>query len=131
MLRGFKAFITGGNLIETAVALVMALAVVALVNALIADLITPVIGAIVGKPDFGDLTFTINDSHFLYGDFINAAITFISIGAAVYFFIVAPYRRFQEHRGVTADSKTCDRCLSDVPLGATRCPHCTSDLAAA
>jgi large conductance mechanosensitive channel len=124
VLKGFKDFITGGNLIETAVALVMALAVVALVQALIADIITPIIGAIVGEPDFGDLTFSINDSEFFYGDFINALITFVSIGAAVYFFIVLPYNKYQERRGITSGTKTCPECLSDIPEDASRCAHC-------
>ena len=88
MIKGFKDFVMRGNLIEVAVGLVMALAVFALVQALIADLITPIIAAIVGEPDFGDLSFTINGSEFLYGDFINALITFVSVAAAVYFLIV-------------------------------------------
>jgi large conductance mechanosensitive channel len=125
MIRGFKDFITGGNLIETAVALVMALAVVALVSALIADIITPIIGAVVGEPSFEKLTFTINDSEFLYGDFINALITFVSIGAAVYFFIVVPHTRYKAHRGITARTKTCAECLSEIPEDASRCAHCT------
>ena len=92
MLKGFRDFVTGGNLIEVAVGLIMALATFALVQALVADLITPIIAAIVGEPSFGDLTFTINGSEFRYGDFINATITFVSIAAAVYFFVVAPYQ---------------------------------------
>jgi len=131
VLKGFKEFITGGNLIETAVALVMALAVVALVQALIADIITPIIGAIVGEPSFEELTFTINDSEFFYGDFINALITFVSIGAAVYFFIVVPCNRYKEHRGITSRTKTCTQCLSDIPEDATRCAGCTQPQPAA
>lgn len=128
MIKGFRDFITKGNLIETAVGLVMALAVVALVQALIADIITPIIGAFVGKPSFSDLTFKINGSHFLYGDFINALITFASIGAAVYFFIVLPYQHYQEHRGVEPTTKECPHCLQTVPVNASRCAFCTSEL---
>lgn len=131
MIKGFREFITGGNLIETAVALVMALAVVALVNSLIASLITPLIGAIVGEPSFAGLTFTLNDSEFFYGEFINALITFVSIGAAVYFFIVMPYQRFQERRGVEATTKECEHCLSTIPVNASRCAHCTQPVASA
>ena len=90
VLTGFRDFITKGNLIETAVALVMALATTALVKALIDSLITPIIGAIFGEPSFAGLTFTINGSEFAYGAFINAVIVFVSTGAAVYFFIVKP-----------------------------------------
>ena len=125
MLKGFKDFITGGSLIETAVGLVMALATFALVQALITDIITPIIGAILGEPSFEDLTFSINGSEFLYGSFINAVITFVSVGAAVYFFIVKPYQSYQEHRGVSPEHKDCPQCLSSIPVDAARCAHCT------
>jgi large conductance mechanosensitive channel len=125
MLKGFRDFITKGNLIETAVALVMALATTALVKALVDDLITPIIGAVFGETDFSSLTFSVNGSEFLYGAFISAAITFVSIGAAVYFFIVRPYLAYQERRGVTPQTKDCPECLSAIPLNAARCAHCT------
>ena len=125
MIQGFRDFITKGNLIETAIALVMALATVALVNSLIESLVTPLIGAIVGEPSFEDLTFTINGSEFFYGQFINAVITFVSIGAAVYFFIVRPFEAFQARRGVRAQSKKCPQCLSSIPVDANRCAFCT------
>ena len=125
MLRGFRDFITKGNLIETAVALVMALATTALVTALIDSLITPIIGAIFGEPSFAGLTFTINGSEFAYGAFINALIIFVSTGAAVYFFIVRPYTAYQARRGVTPKDKDCPHCLSSIPLNASRCAFCT------
>ena len=130
MLKGFRDFVTGGNLIETAVGLVMALAVFALVGALVTDLITPIIAAIVGEPSFSDLSFTINGSEFLYGDFINAVITFVSIAAAVYFFVVRPYEKFQERRGLTPETKACPECTTQIPVGARRCPACTAALGA-
>ncbi len=129
MLKGFRDFVTGGNLIETAVGLVMALAVFALVEALVADLITPIIGAIVGEPSFEALTFTINGSEFLYGAFINAVITFVSIAAAIYFFVVTPYQRYQKVRGVSPETKVCPECTSQIAVGARRCPACTASLA--
>jgi large conductance mechanosensitive channel len=125
MLKGFRDFITGGDLLATAVALVMALAVVDLVNSLIANIITPIIGAIVGEPDFSALTFEINGSVFTYGAFINAVIAFVSIGAAVYFFIIVPYNRYKEARGITSGVKNCTECQSEIPEDATRCAHCT------
>jgi large conductance mechanosensitive channel len=86
----FRTFLLRGNLVELAVAIVIGVAFGALVNALVADLITPIIAAIFGKHDFSSLTFTINGSTFRYGDFINATITFLSVAAAVFFFVVKP-----------------------------------------
>jgi large conductance mechanosensitive channel len=130
MLKGFKDFALKGNLIEVAVGLVMALAIFALVQALIESLITPLIGAVVGEPDFGDLTFTINGSEFFYGNFINALITFLSVAAAVYFFMVVPYERYKQHRGITSDMRPCPECTTEIPIAATRCPSCTAQVPA-
>ena len=91
VLAEFKAFLMQGNLITLAVAFVIGSAFAALLTSFVADLVTPLIGAIVGKTDFSALTFSIHRSHFLYGHFISAAITFVSIAAAVFFFIVKPY----------------------------------------
>jgi large conductance mechanosensitive channel len=90
MLKEFKDFLLKGNLIALAVAFVIGAAIVALVNALVGDLVMPLIAAIVGKTDFRELTFTIHNSIFYYGSFISALITFVSIAAAVFFFIVKP-----------------------------------------
>jgi large conductance mechanosensitive channel len=87
----FRDFLLQGNLITLAVAFVMGAAFTALVGSFVADLVTPIIGAIFGKSDFSGSSFTINGSHFLYGSFINAVITFVSIGTAVFFFVVKPY----------------------------------------
>ena len=91
LIREFRDFLLQGNLITLAVAFVMGAAFTALVGAFVADLITPIIGAIFGKADFSGSAFTINGSHFLYGSFINALITFVSVGTAVFFFVVKPY----------------------------------------
>jgi large conductance mechanosensitive channel len=90
MLREFRDFLLKGNLIALAVAFVIGAAIVALVNALVGDLIMPIVAAIVGKTDFSSLTFTIHKSVFKYGDFISALIAFVSIAAAVFFFVVKP-----------------------------------------
>ena len=90
ILKEFKDFLLRGNLIVLAVAFVMGAAFAALVTAFVTDLVMPVIAAIFGKVDFSSLTFTINHSVFLYGSFITALIVFVSIAAAVFFFIVKP-----------------------------------------
>ena len=90
LLTEFKDFLMKGNLIELAVAFVMGLAFAALLNAFVADIIMPIIGAIFGKVDFSNLTFTIHKSLFKYGAFLTALIQFATIAAAVFFFIVKP-----------------------------------------
>jgi len=90
MLREFKDFLFRGNIIELAVAFVVGLAFAALVNSLVENLLMPVIAAVIGKPDFSDLTFTINDAVFRYGAFLTDAIQFLAIAAAVFFFVVKP-----------------------------------------
>jgi large conductance mechanosensitive channel len=109
----------------------MALANFALVQALVADLITPIIAAIVGEPSFEDLSFTINGSEFRYGHFINAMITFVSVAAAVYFFVVVPYQAYQRRRGMSPEMRACPECTTDIPVRARRCPNCTATIAAA
>jgi large conductance mechanosensitive channel len=90
MLREFRDFLLRGNIVELAVAFVMGLAFAAVVNSFVNDLVMPLIAAIIGKPDFRDLTFTINDATFRYGAFITIVIQFIAIAAAVFFFVVKP-----------------------------------------
>ena len=90
ILKEFQDFLLRGNLVVLAVAFVMGAAFAAFVTAFVTDLVMPVIAAIIGKVDFSNLTFTIHHSVFFYGSFITAAIVFISIAAAVFFFIVKP-----------------------------------------
>jgi large conductance mechanosensitive channel len=103
------------------------------VAGLVKDLITPFIAALFGKPDFSGLYFTINNSKFLYGDFINLLVAFVIVAAVLYFFVVSPYARFKaryEPAPVPEETKQCPRCLSNIPARATRCAFCTTDLAA-
>lgn len=129
MVQEFKKFIMKGNLVELAVAFIIGAVFATLVKAFIGDLITPIIALIFGQPNFATLSFTINSSHFLYGDFINNAITFLTTAAVVFFFVVKPYdvlmsRRAQEDPTV----KPCPECTSDIPIAARRCPLCTAVL---
>lgn len=129
----FKEFISRGNLVELAVAVVIGTAFAALVASLVADLITPVVAAIFGQPDFSGLTFTINGSVFKYGNFLNALVAFLTVAAAIFFFVVKPMNLWKERekRGADPDVKDCPHCLSEIPYAATRCAHCTSELPAA
>jgi large conductance mechanosensitive channel len=133
MLKGFRQFMLRGNVIDLAVAVVIGGAFGAVVTALVKDLITPLIAAIVGKPDFSAIKFTINGSQFPIGDFINSLVSFILIGAAIYFFVVLPVNAFMARmrRGEAPPdptTKKCAECLSDVPIAARRCAFCTSPL---
>jgi large conductance mechanosensitive channel len=131
----FKAFVLRGNLVEMAVGIVIGLAFAAVVTALVADLITPLIAAIFGSHDFSALTFTINGSTFHYGDFINALITFVCIAAAVFFFVVKPVNaliaRSRKEGTPDPETRNCPQCLSEIPIAASRCAFCTTEVAAA
>ena len=133
-MDGFRKFILRGNVVDLAVGVVIGAAFTAIVTALVADLITPIIAAIVGKPDFSQLHFTIHKSTFLYGHFINAVISFLLIATAVYFFVVLPVNtlmaRFKTERDPSEPTKDCPECLSAIPQAATRCAFCTVEQAA-
>jgi large conductance mechanosensitive channel len=132
-VKGFRDFITRGNLIDLAVAVVIGTAFTAVVTAVVADLITPLIAAIGGQPNFANLTFTIHHSTFKYGAFFNALITFLIIAAVVYFLIVSPMARITARfaKKVEATTRDCPECLSSIPLAATRCMYCTTVVAPA
>ena len=134
-MKGLRQFLLRGNVLDLAVAVVMGAAFGAVVNALVKDLITPLIAAIVGKPDFSNIAFTVHGSKFAIGDFMNTLVSFLLIGTAVYFFVVLPVNELMERirRGEHPDptTKKCPECLSDIPIGARRCAFCTSELGTA
>ncbi len=134
LLRDFREFALRGNLLELAVAFVLGVAFAAVVNALVADLITPIIAAIGGKPDFSSLSFTINDSRFRYGHFINEVLTFLIIAAAVFFLVVKPVNALMARRRteppVDTLTRPCPECLSEIPREARRCAFCTAEIQA-
>lgn len=134
MFEGFKKFIMRGNVIDLAVAVVIGAAFTAVVNSLVEDIINPILAAIVGKPDFSDLTITVRDSTIMYGSFITAIINFLLVAAAIYFLVVKPMNmamaRMEQGKGtVDPDTKQCPECLSTIPVAATRCAFCGIDLA--
>lgn len=130
MLKGFKQFVLRGNVVDLAVGVVIGVAFGAVVTAFVKDLLTPLIAALVGKPDFSALTLTINNSKVLYGDFINALLSFLIIAAAVYFFVVVPVNaliaRARKEPPADPTTRKCPECLSEIPIGARRCAFCSS-----
>ena len=130
IVKDFQQFLLRGNVVDLAVGIVIGVAFGAVVTALVADLLTPLIAAIFGSHDFSGLTFTINGSHFLYGSFINAVLSFITIAAAVFFFVVRPVNALMARRRteppVDETTRQCPECLSEIPIEARRCAFCTS-----
>jgi large conductance mechanosensitive channel len=129
-MKGFKTFLLRGNVVDLAVGVVIGIAFGAVITAFVKDLVTPLIAALFGKPDFSSLSFTINNSRFLYGDFINAILAFVIIGAVLYFFVVLPYTALvaRSHKEPPSDptTKKCTECLSEIPIDARRCAFCSS-----
>lgn len=132
-MRGFRDFILRGNVVDLAIAVIIGAAFGAVVAAFVKDLITPLIAAIGGQPDFSNIYFTINNSKFLIGDFINVLLTFLIVAAVIYFFVVLPVdrlmKRFKPEVAPTPEStRECPYCTSKVSKAATRCAFCTSEL---
>ena len=133
MLSGFKQFILRGNVVDMAVGVVIGAAFGAVVTALTKDLLTPLIAAVVHKPDFSAISFTLNGTVFPIGDFFNVAVSFLLVAAAIYFFVVVPVNALMARMRTTpapADptTKKCPECLSEIPIKARRCAHCTQPI---
>ncbi len=129
MLKEFKQFLLRGNVVDLAVGIVVGASFGTVVTALVSDLLTPFIAAIAKVPDFSGLLFTINGSKFMYGHFINAIISFVLVAATVFFFVVKPINvliaRSRKEPPADPTTKKCKECLSEIPLEAKRCSHCT------
>jgi large conductance mechanosensitive channel len=130
MLKEFKAFIMRGNVIDLAVAVIIGGAFGKIVSSLVNDIIMPLIGLIIGGIDFGGLTFTIGNATVTYGNFINNIIDFIIIALVIFLMIKAIDNLKKKPAPVVAEpiSKECPHCFTTIPIKATRCPNCTSEL---
>jgi large conductance mechanosensitive channel len=133
VLKDFKAFLLRGSVVDLAIAVVIGAAFGTVVQALVKDLITPLV-SIPGKANFQDLHFTIRHSVFAYGDFLNVVISFVSIAAAVFFFVVRPINTLMDRRKTQTDvespTRECPECLSNIPAKAKRCAFCTAKVPA-
>jgi large conductance mechanosensitive channel len=132
MIGEFRKFILRGNVVDLAIAVVIGASFGAVVAALVADIVTPLIAAIGGQPDFSRLIFTINESVFHYGHFLNAMLSFLMVATVVFFGMVMPMNtlleRFSPKTPGPTPTRRCPECLSDVPRAARRCAFCTSQL---
>lgn len=129
MLKEFKQFLLRGNVVDLAVGVVVGAAFGSVVNAIVSDLLTPLIAAVAKVPDFSRLYFTINGSQFMYGHLLNALISFLLVASAIFFFIIKPMnfliKRSRHEAPADPTTKKCPECLSEIPLAAKRCAHCT------
>lgn len=129
MLRGFRAFVLRGNVIDLAVAVIIGAAFTSIITALTTNIINPLLGAIVGKPNFDYLIAHLHGGEIKYGTFITAVINFLLIAAVVYFLIVLPaqylLRKFDPPAAAPPATRACPQCMGDIPVAATRCKFCT------
>jgi large conductance mechanosensitive channel len=128
--QDFKAFAVRGNFVDLAVAVVLGIAFGAVVQSLIDNVVMPLIAALAGEPNFDALEVRIGEGVIAYGTFITALVNFLLI-AFVLFLIVRAYQRMTRPRDAEPEPPTlrsCPYCLSDIPVGATRCAHCTSEV---
>ncbi len=134
MLKDFKAFILRGNVVDLAVGIVIGAAFGTVITSLVKNILTPIL-SIPGTVNFEDLQAEIGGADILYGSFLNDLISFVSIAAAVYFFVVRPVNALMARRRtepeVESTTKTCPYCLSSIPEGARACAFCTRDVTAA
>ena len=132
-MKDFKQFLLRGNGVDLAVGVVIGAAFGTVVSALVSDLLTPLIAAIAKVPDFSSLSFMLNGSVFMLGHFINALISFLLVAAAIFFFVVKPVNalvaRARKEPPADPTTKKCGECLSEIPLEAQRCAHCTQRVA--
>jgi large conductance mechanosensitive channel len=133
MLKGFRDFILRGNVVDLAVAVVIGAAFTAIVNSLVTNIINPLIAAVVSKPDFSFLTLNVHGGVLKYGEFLNAVISFLIIAFTIYFLVVLPVNtlmaRFNPPKTEAPATRPCPQCLSDIPIAAKRCSHCTQAVA--
>jgi large conductance mechanosensitive channel len=132
VVREFRDFLLRGNVIDLAVAVVIGAAFGAVITSFVGDILTPLLG-LLGVPDFSTLSFQAGDASVNYGLFLNALITFVLIALAIFLFVVKPVNAINARRAGAAEgeptTKACPHCMSDIAVGATRCPMCTSQLA--
>jgi large conductance mechanosensitive channel len=133
MLNEFKQFLMRGNVVDMAVGIVIGAAFGGVVTALVENLVTPLISAVAKLPDFSSLSVTLNGSELMYGNFINAFLSFVLVAAAIFFFVVKPMNAVaekmkKEEAPADPTTKECVQCCGEIPMKAKRCKHCTQQV---
>ncbi|MBP9781123.1 large conductance mechanosensitive channel protein MscL [Candidatus Woesebacteria bacterium] len=132
MLKGFRDYLFRGNVVDLAVAVVIGGAFGSIVTSLVKDIVTPIIGAIGGQPDFSNIYFTVNNSKFMIGNFLNTVIAFVMIVGVIYFVVIVPMNKImtamKKEEKIDPTHNECPECLSKIPINAKRCMYCTSIL---
>ena len=128
MLKDFKAFVMRGNVMDLAVAVIIGGAFGKIVSSLVSDILMPLIGLIIGGIDFSGLAFTVGSAKVTYGNFINNAIDFIIIAFVIFLMVRAIAKLERPAPAAAPTTKDCPYCFTAIPIQATRCPHCTSEI---
>ena len=137
LVKEFKEFMNRGNVVDMAVGVVIGAAFKAIIDSVVADLISPLIGMIVGQ-DFSSISVTVNGSEFTYGNLIMAIVNFIIVAFILFLFVKgvnkmrataeARKKKAEEEVAAAPTTKICPYCKSEIPIDATKCSHCTSDV---
>lgn len=132
-MKGFRAFLLRGNVVDMAVGIVVGAAFTTLVGGFVKAFLTPIVGLASGATgDYSKKSFTVSGVTFPYGVFIDATISFVIVAAVIYFLVVMPMNRLQERffpKAANAPIRECPECLTAVPAAAKRCSACTASLA--
>jgi large conductance mechanosensitive channel len=128
MWKEFKEFAFKGNVIELAVAVILGIAFGAVIASLVGDILMSLVAAVIGQPDFSQLTFTVNDAEIRYGAFLNALINFLLVALALFFVIRAVNRASRKPADEEPTVRECPYCMTTIPARATRCNACTSEV---
>ncbi len=134
LLKEFQAFVLRGNVVDLAVGVVIGAAFGTVITSLVENILTPLTG-VFKVPDFKDLEVAVGTSTLSYGLFLNAVIAFVLVAAAIFLFVVKPVNKLMASKKTEAPvvktTRDCPACLSAIPLAATRCAFCTSEVAPA
>ena len=130
MIKEFREFIMRGNVMDLAVGVIIGGAFGKIISSLVSDILMPIIGLLIGGIDFTGLAFTVGSAKLTYGNFINNVIDFLIIAAVIFLMVkgINSLTRKPAPAPAAPTTKECPHCFTSIPIKATRCPNCTSEL---